>query len=372
MAVRVVFDGPPVPISRKIGRSVALTVGTVLLVLGVLAVAGAVLVGVWLIPGIDGWNRSERPGAVRVSALCAIVAVACLPIAVRLLRGRRQLVLFLRRFGFDDATRTVTYASAAAISRAWRLVTLDDDKVAPLGGPPRQRRRLGTTTVIALVAIVAVVGWFAFGGPDSTFGAVLSRATGSGSAAWEREISKVVAAAGTLVLLLIAAGALIALAAITSMFSALAYGRARSSDRAKTDTVRTLRDVTRTSRRIAERSRRIFAPLFVVVRVADQFWQESVLELADRSAAVIVDVSVPSENLVWEIETLLPRLGERCVLVGRSNLIVATQPGGRTIVAPSIGHVIDGMEVLAYGTTERDQRRFAKALEGRLENLLRQ
>jgi hypothetical protein len=33
--------------------------------------------------------------------------------------------------------------------------------------------------------------------------------------------------------------------------------------------------------------------------------------------------------------------------------------------------VADGHEVLAYGTTSRDVRRFTKALEGRLENVPR-
>lgn len=133
------------------------------------------LVGVWLLPGIDGWNGSERPEAIRITTLCAILAVVCLPVAARLLRGRRQLVLFLRRFGFDDATRTLTHASSVAVGRAWRLVTLDHDRVAPRGGPPRQRRRLGTASAIAAVVVVAVVVFVVAGGPDLTFDAAFVR-----------------------------------------------------------------------------------------------------------------------------------------------------------------------------------------------------
>jgi hypothetical protein len=42
-------------------------------------------------------------------------------------------VLFLRRFGYDDATGAVTFAVNRTIGSTYRLVTLDDAEVAPLG-----------------------------------------------------------------------------------------------------------------------------------------------------------------------------------------------------------------------------------------------
>jgi hypothetical protein len=42
-------------------------------------------------------------------------------------------VLFLRRFGYDDATGAVTFAVTRTIGNTWRLVTLDDAEIAPLG-----------------------------------------------------------------------------------------------------------------------------------------------------------------------------------------------------------------------------------------------
>ncbi len=108
-----------------------------------------------------------------------------------------------------------------------------------------------------------------------------------------------------------------------------------------------------------------------MVRVADAVWQHAVRDFADRSAAVIIDVSVPSENLLWEIRTLLPVLGHRCVLVGRRDLLTRTAPGGRTVLAVSSGsgREIDGRDVLAYGTTPREIRRFSQALDGHLARL---
>ena len=106
-----------------------------------------------------------------------------------------------------------------------------------------------------------------------------------------------------------------------------------------------------------------------MVRVADAVWQDAVRDFADHSAAVIIDVSVPSENLLWEIRTLLPVLGQRCVLVGRRDLLTSTDPGGRTIFASSVGREIDGRDVLAYGTTRREIRRFAHVLDGHLARL---
>jgi hypothetical protein len=68
---------------------------------------------------------------------CAAVTTAVLGLAlgVRLVRGRRRLVLFLRRFGHTAATHAATVA-AASIGSRWRLVTLDDAQIVPVGVGP--------------------------------------------------------------------------------------------------------------------------------------------------------------------------------------------------------------------------------------------
>ena len=102
MTVRVVVNGPPVPIGTRVGRAIAATLGALLLVVAVLGITGVILIAPFLVLGDAGWSDEERPEAITVAAGCLIAAVACLPLALRLLRGRRRLVLFLRRFGFDE------------------------------------------------------------------------------------------------------------------------------------------------------------------------------------------------------------------------------------------------------------------------------
>lgn len=61
----------------------------------------------------------------------------------RLVRGTRSPVLFLRRFGYRGSMQVVTSAVANTIGSSWRLVTLDDAAIAPVGvqRPIRRRRK---------------------------------------------------------------------------------------------------------------------------------------------------------------------------------------------------------------------------------------
>jgi hypothetical protein len=61
------------------------------------------------------------------------IAVGGLRLGLRLVRRNRTLILFLRRFGYDDAQSAVTYAVLQTIGSSWRVVTLDDAEMAPIG-----------------------------------------------------------------------------------------------------------------------------------------------------------------------------------------------------------------------------------------------
>lgn len=71
----------------------------------------------------------------------------------RLIRGARNLVLFLRRFAYSEATRVVTFAASGALGRSWRVVTLDDGAIAPVGVASGTTRLscLGRSGVAALM-----------------------------------------------------------------------------------------------------------------------------------------------------------------------------------------------------------------------------
>ena len=79
----------------------------------------------------------------------------------------------------------------------------------------------------------------------------------------------------------------------------------------------------------------------------------------------------PTENLLWEIQSLTDRPGSRCVFVGQSNRVAGltgsptnAQPPGS--LAERLLNLLEGREVLAYVTGRRGLRRFARALRARL------
>ena len=58
------------------------------------------------------------------------------------------------------------------------------------------------------------------------------------------------------------------------------------------------------------------APQAVVVNVVDELWQETVSQLATYVRLVIVDVSEPTANLIWELEQVFTNPQIICLLVG--------------------------------------------------------
>ena len=108
-----------------------------------------------------------------------------------------------------------------------------------------------------------------------------------------------------------------------------------------------------------------------VLRVASSVWQQTVSRMASVASVPLIDVSEPTENVLWEIDALTARFGSRCVVIGHHDRVsrLAAPPGS----GPSAGslderlaRLLDGREVLAYTTDRRGMRRFARALRGTL------
>jgi hypothetical protein len=73
--------------------------------------------------------------------------------------------------------------------------------------------------------------------------------------------------------------------------------------------------------------------------------------------------------VLWEIEQLTQRFGDRCVLIGHYDRVSAlATPTDRalTTVEQRLAQLLKGREVLAYTADPAGQRRFAKALRGLL------
>lgn len=370
MAVRILLDGPSRAVGPRLARVLAVVAGLPLIAVGVVGLYGVILVAIFFIYTSPVTAKDQRD-AVLTAAVCATAALAGLGLGLRLLRGRRRLVLFLRRFGFDDATRAVSFAATRAIGRSWRLVTLDDEKIKAVGGATGPRWLTGVTALLALVPLVYVVWWMRTHNSDSLIHDVMSsggpsNATGIANVLVNAVFAAMVSAAvvGLIILSAIVMGIV---AGMSSLLLATTYGFARRAEHAKKDRIRSQKEVRSRSQAIMRRSSHIFAPRLVVVTVAHPVWQQAVHSFAHTTAAAIIDISVPSENLRWEINTLLPVMGRRCILVGRLDLLTTQVQDGRTVFSSPLERDIDGHEVLAYRTDESGVRRFSRALKATIE-----
>jgi hypothetical protein len=143
---------------------------------------------------------------------------------------------------------------------------------------------------------------------------------------------------------------------------------AEQSSRATIETSQQLRTVTRS---VLKKARRIFSPRLVVVRVASDLWRRTVQQLASRAAVILIDVSEPTQNLLWEIQNVLPEFGPRCVFVGHYDRVCRFATNGSNVaphgLAAQLASLLDGREVLAYTNDEQGMRQFARALRAKLE-----
>ena len=88
------------------------------------------------------------------------LAIGGVRIGLRLLRRNRTLVLFLRKFGYDDAQSAVTFAVLRTIGASWRVVTLDDAEMAPIGVAEGTRRLFRAGHVVSKYVLdVRAIPW---------------------------------------------------------------------------------------------------------------------------------------------------------------------------------------------------------------------
>jgi hypothetical protein len=144
MPVRVVLDHPQRHIFRRLWQKVSMVAGALLLVLGiaasVVAVPANVLAAAWFLG--EKVDIEISPGRSVTADEILLVWGISTPLAIfgvsrglRLVRRGRTMVLFLRRFGHDEAQNAVTFAVTNTIGRSWRVVTLDDAEIEPVGVP---------------------------------------------------------------------------------------------------------------------------------------------------------------------------------------------------------------------------------------------
>jgi hypothetical protein len=116
----------------------------------------------------------------------------------------------------------------------------------------------------------------------------------------------------------------------------------------------------------------VFAPKLAVLTVDDRIWRETVRAFIKVTAVQLVDVSEPTEHLLWEINELVGGSGSRWVFIGHydqvAQLMGSADWNMRTYsVVGRLAALLDGHEVLAYTTDQAGMKRFARALRAKLQ-----
>lgn len=376
---RIISEVPPPAWGPRAGRSLATLAGYLLVLVALLLATPAL--GLVLLIGI----AAATGGAIEAVAVLALIALAVgafllLRLGLRIARGRRHLVLFLRRFGFDDASSTLTVAASGAMGRRWRLVTLDDSEIEAVGSHQAARWSWGLGRLAALVLLLAAVAaagyWWWGGDVDRLLSGIFDSAVESGEASGQNAFEVI---AGAIIVTIAVGAVLLALVLILAVAGISALGVAsyglwqgnravQRAERAKTFAVSDAGDVDPLVDRIRGHARQIQAPRLIVVRVHDRIWRRVVHELAEEASVALVDVSDPTEHLLWEITLLRSEVNAHLLAVGRRDRVEALLEAADGTAA-RVRDALSGEDILVYeaGGSERGARRFARHLASALE-----
>ncbi len=361
MAAQVVLDLPAEGGFARFRRGLAALTGSVLMVAVVIAAPFTVVVAVGLVSDYLSGGTPDSPPPSGSSVVWGLVAVVGVFVGYRLarwlIRGRRRLGLYLRKFGHGDSTRVLTTALTSAVGRQVRVVTLDDEMVAAVG-VDRARRRLAALAflVFAGLTVWGILWLTNSGGPADEDGGGATSAD-----PWGELMSDIV------MVILIFLG--LVLTASLALFSGGVYLAAARAGRFAKRRIDSERAIAPTATKIAKLSRKVFSPRLVVVRVASAIWQNTVRGLAGAADVLIIDVSHPTDALLWEVTTMKPLFADRWVLVGAYEHVHALGHPETALRGDPRGLLARQLEtemVIAYGPTPADQSRFVRALRSRL------
>jgi hypothetical protein len=381
MSVRIVQDVPAGRLPwQRLSRLILALVGLVLVVAGFLAAVLPIMLVAAVIYSVVRGESLEMTGGdlVGFGALGAGAAVV-MWLGVMLIRGRRRLGLYLRKFGFADTTRTVSQALKSAVGRSVRLVTLDDSQVAPVG--VGAGRRIVALLWILAAVLAAWLSYYLFGGgftadSDKIINDAVEQASNNAGdgladqlgAAFGGALAGGIVAGFFLVLLLAA----LIIVLLVGVFAYRAHRSARRAQREASQALAQRQQVGTVARRLDAVARKVFSPRLMVVAVPGSFWREAIHGFAAVSKVAVIDVSHPTDPLLWEVATLKPLFGSRLVFVGARDLVGAlARPPHEIAGTPhgALAQLLDGEEIIAYGPTGPDRHRFTTALRRRIANL---
>ena len=158
----------------RVLRALARLLGFLLILVGLVAAIAPIVYVVAVIVELSS-AKSRFPALEPSIVVTTLVMVASLTAGLWLVRGKRRLVLFLRKFGFTGATQAVTFAVVNALGRSWRLVTLDDAEVAPVGARSGMRWFSIVVGLVAVGVVAYTLFWLFGGGFQGLLGDVVEK-----------------------------------------------------------------------------------------------------------------------------------------------------------------------------------------------------
>ena len=150
------------------------------------------------------------------------------------------------------------------------------------------------------------------------------------------------------------------------LFLTFSQSALRDAEQAKVTRVVSVDGAHRAARAVRGRARKIFCPRLMVLNVDSDVWRPAVQSVAEVASVVLIDVSEPTDNLLWEIAEVERDATTACVLVGNADRLRSLGSSDEPLVRQLVA-LLDGRTVLAYETTKDGMRRFARALRATLE-----
>ncbi|MEW8692389.1 MAG: hypothetical protein AB2535_15065 [Candidatus Thiodiazotropha endolucinida] len=368
---------------RNIRRKLTQLLGALFFVAGLAASSLPLLFVIAVIVSILSHNTDfpdMESDQAAVFLIATVIAVVGLTLGLRLIRGRRRLVLFLRRFGYDEATEALSFAAASAMGQRWRLVTLDDNEIAPILGIKTRGRILGFLRWMFLAAIVVGLFWLFGEGFTDYMGSIIDgMKTNNRGGGFDAIIGQIIVTIVMALVIGVIAGGfvlmLIALLGAGVLFSWRSFHLYKKAELGQSKNIENVDQIEPVIGTVLKLSRKIFAPRLVVVRVNSAIWQAVVRQFADVSAVILIDVSSPGEGLLWELENLMGKYRQRTILVGQYDALekISALPVTNTDAVKTeqrLVKLLDGESVLAYRSDgTRDTIRFTKLLRTTLNDL---
>lgn len=283
--------------------------------------------------------------------LLGLVPCVAFFIAARRTRmGSRPTVLYLRRFHVRD--HRLRRAIAWSLDRRYRVVTLDDDMMAPA--------RMPMADVIG--ALLRGALWGALGG----LAVGLTLLGFSSSEPAELQVWNVLATAVAVV-----PGLIIGLCVGLVRVIAVQW-RTRVRVREQEDLARLGAALRRL--RGGGIAPSYLVPRLIVVSTTDECWHAAVKLAAAQTACPVIDVSEPSANLLWEVDQVLSNTGAPVVFAANGESIRRWRDqseAGGSAEAIALVRRLEEQEVLVYeGEGVRGTWNLGRSLTAAFDNAL--